>query len=82
MGNDFNSLISKRSINIVNIKKGITTASQNSESILRRSRMSSNGNLNMSAHDRSLRKSKILANAKSSKIGNQDISQILNDSKL
>ena len=34
----------------------------------------------MSMHDRSLRKSNILAAAKSSKIGNQDISQILNDS--
>ena len=34
MNGDFNTLISKKSINIVNIKKGITTASQNSGSRL------------------------------------------------
>jgi len=42
--------------------------------------VSSHGNINTSANDRSLRKLKALANAKSSKIGNQDISQILYDS--
>ena len=82
MVNDFNSLISKKSINLVNIKKGIAIGPQNSESGLRRSMMSSHANLNMSANDNSLRKSKVLANAKSSKIGNQDISQILNNSKI
>jgi hypothetical protein len=42
--------------------------------------MSSHGNINMSMHDRSLRKSNKLSAVNTSKIGNQDISQILNES--